>query len=93
MVTKTLRTKRTKTSKTSPAEALADLSLRDDVLLTTAAAAALLGLSPKSLRQMRSDRNGPAHLKLGVTQQARTLYRRSDLEAWVRTRVAVVKGS
>lgn len=77
----------------SAAEALADLSLADDPLLKTAAAAALLGLSQKTLRQLRCDRAGPRCFKLGTTQQARTVYRRSDLERWVREHAHVVGGA
>jgi predicted DNA-binding transcriptional regulator AlpA len=82
-----------KKPKVSPSEALADLSLADDPLLKTADAAALLGLSQKTLRQLRCDRAGPRCFKLGTTQQARTVYRRSDLERWVRDRAHVVCGS
>ena len=82
-----------KTPKPSPSEALADLSLANDPLLKTADAAALLGLSQKTLRQLRCDRAGPRCFKLGTTQQARTVYRRSDLERWVRERARVVGGA
>jgi len=88
---KTSRRRRRATAAT-PAAAVADLDLTTDSLLTTKQAAALLGLSPKSLRQMRCDSTGPRCLKLGTTKQARSLYRRSDLERWVRSRVAVVTG-
>ena len=82
-----------KTPKPLPSEALADLSLANDPLLKTADAAALLGLSQKTLRQLRCDRAGPRCFKLGTTQQARTVYRRSDLERWVRENAHVVGGS
>lgn len=82
-----------KTPKPSPSEALADLSLADDPLLKTADAAALLGLSQKTLRQLRCDKTGPRCFKLGTTKQARTVYRRSDLERWVRDRAHVVCGA
>ena len=91
---KTLPMKRTtKGSKASPTAALADIDLKDDVLLGTAAAAGLVGLSPKTLRQMRCERSGPRCLKLGTGKQARVTYRRSDLEAWVRSQVTSVQGS
>ena len=77
----------------SAAEALADLSLADDPLLGTAEAAAMLGLSQKTLREYRCDRRGPRCFKLGTAKQARTVYRRTDLEAWIRSRVAAVQGS
>jgi hypothetical protein len=66
-----------KQPKPSPSEALADLSLADDRLLKTADAAALLGLSQKTLRQLRCDRAGP----------------RSDLERWVREHAHAVGGA
>lgn len=85
--------RKTKSSKRTPAEALATLSLKDDALLPTAEAARLVGLTPKTLRQLRCDKTGPRCLKLGKTKQARTVYRRSDLEAWVRSCVVSVTGS
>jgi predicted DNA-binding transcriptional regulator AlpA len=66
----------------SAAEALADLSLADDPLLGTAEAAAMLGLSQKTLREYRRDGRGPRCFKLGTNKQARTVYRRSDVERW-----------
>lgn len=78
---------------TTPAALLADISLKDDCLLGTAQAAALVGLSPKSLRQFRCDKIGPRCLKMGVGQQARVVYRRSDLEKWVCSRVSAVRGA
>jgi predicted DNA-binding transcriptional regulator AlpA len=86
-------TMKTKTKTRVPAEALADISLKDDCLLGTAQAAALVALTPKTLRQLRCDKAGPRCLKLGTAKQSRTVYRRSDLEAWVRSRVVAVQGS
>ena len=85
--------RKTKSSKRTPAEALADLSLKDDALLGTAEAARLVGLSSKTLRVLRCEKTGPRCFKLGTTKQARTVYRRSDLEAWVRSCVVSVTGS
>jgi predicted DNA-binding transcriptional regulator AlpA len=84
---------RHKATPATPAAALADLDLRHDALLSTAQAAAVTGMAAKSLRQLRCDREGPRCFKLGTTKQARTVYRRSDLEAWIRSRVATVQGS
>jgi predicted DNA-binding transcriptional regulator AlpA len=84
---------RRKATPATPASALADLDLRHDALLSTAQAAAVVGLSPKTMRQMKCDHAGPRSYKLGTTKQARTVYRRSDLEAWIRSRVAAVQGS
>lgn len=83
---------RNKAKPVTPAAALAEFSLKDDVLLGTGEAATLVGLTPKTLRQLRCDKDGPRCFKLGATKQARTVYRRSDLEAWVRSRIAVVHG-
>jgi len=84
---------RAKASPVTPAAALENFSLTNDQLLSTTQAATLLGLSAKSLRCMRCERGGPRCLKLGTTKQSRTCYRRSDLEAWVRSRVVAVQGS
>jgi predicted DNA-binding transcriptional regulator AlpA len=84
---------RRKATPATPAAALADLDLRHDAFLPTAQAAVVVGLSAKSLRQMRCDRTGPRCFKLGTAKQARTVYRRTDLEAWIRSRVAAVQGS
>lgn len=59
------------------------VSLKGDRLLTTREAAEVLGLSPKTLRQLRCDRQGPRCLKAGTSKQARVRYPLSDLEAWV----------
>lgn len=83
----TLKGRRSKTKARTPAEALADLSLKDDALVATAEAAQLLGLAPKTLREWRSKRTGPAALSLGTGKRARVVYRRSVLEAWVRDNV------
>jgi hypothetical protein len=80
-------------AKTAPSAALADLNLDQDPLLPTAQAAVAVGLTPKTLRAMRADRTGPRCLKFGNTKQGRVAYRKSDLEAWVRSRVAAIHGS
>lgn len=75
-----------------PAAVLAEFSLRDDLLLSTADAAVRVGLSPKTLRQLRCDRGGPRCLKLGAGKRARVAYRLSDLERWVAESVTDVRG-
>jgi len=82
-----------KASPVTPAAALEGFSLLNDQLLTTSQAGSLIGLSAKSLRCMRCDRSGPRCLKLGAGKQARVVYRRSDLEKWVMSRVTAVQGS
>jgi hypothetical protein len=59
------------------------VNLEGDRLLTTRQAAEVVGLSPKTLRQLRCDRQGPRCLKAGSSKQARVKYPLSALEAWV----------
>jgi predicted DNA-binding transcriptional regulator AlpA len=59
------------------------VNLKDDRLLTTRQAAEVVGMSPKTLRQLRCDRQGPRCLKAGESKQARVRYPLSALEAWV----------
>jgi hypothetical protein len=84
--------RRSKTKTRTPAAALADISLKDDRLVGTTAAAQLLGLQPKTLREWRCKRTGPAALKLGSGRQGRVCYRLSTLEAWVKANVTSVTG-
>jgi hypothetical protein len=88
----TTKGRRSKTKTRTPAAALADISLKDDRLVGTTEAALLLGLQPKTLREWRCNRTGPAALKLGEGRQGRVLYRLSSLEAWVRANVTSVTG-
>ena len=92
-MTTTTKPKRAKQKETTPAAALAGFSLKDDQLLTTGEAATLVGLSQKSMRQMRCERTGPRCMKVGSSKQARIFYRRSDLEKWVVSRVVTIQGS
>lgn len=48
--------------------------------LTTAEAAAAIGVHPKTLRNWRSQGRGPTPTRLGKNQ---TLYRVSDIDAWL----------
>jgi len=59
------------------------VNLKGDRLLSTRQAAEVVGLSPKTLRQLRCDRQGPRCLKAGPSKQARVRYPLSALEAWV----------
>lgn len=88
MVSTKARTTKTRTTKRLPTVAVEDIDLRNDCLYSTKQAAALVGLTPKTLRQFRCDRCGPRCLKLGSGKQARVCYRRSDLERWIRERLA-----
>jgi len=79
--------------KASPPDAGIQLSLRnDDRMLSTTQAAALIGLSAKTLRQLRCDRQGPRCFKLGAAAQARVLYRQSDLESWLNANATAIGG-
>lgn len=46
-------------------------------------AAEYLGLQPQTLRLWRSQRRGPAYIKLGTGRFARVRYRVQDLDAWL----------
>lgn len=52
-------------------------------LLATKDAAAYLGISPKTMDNMRSRGKGPSFVKLGGTVR----YRRSDLLDWIEANV------
>lgn len=55
--------------------------------LTTAEAAAYLGLRPQTLRKWRTTGRGPRYVKVGPdSAQSRCLYRRDDLERWAESR-------
>ncbi len=58
------------------------------MLLTTAQAAQVLGLSPSRLRQMRNIGLGPAAVRLGRTMR----YRPSDVTAYQESRTSVTDG-
>jgi hypothetical protein len=90
--TRTTSVKTPRRSTRTPASALADLTLKDDQLLTTRQAAAVVGRTPKTLRELRCNRAGPRCLKMGTSKQARTYYRRSDLERWIVENSHVVGG-
>ena len=52
-------------------------------LLTTAEAAHVLRLSPRTLERFRVEGTGPSYLKAGPGKRARVLYRLDDLQAWL----------
>lgn len=68
----------------------ASVSLSDDVLLTTAEAARLVGLTSQTLRNLRCDRSGPPCMKLGGKRQSRTVYSRAALERWIQANAVVL---
>jgi predicted DNA-binding transcriptional regulator AlpA len=57
-------------------------------LLTTAEAAALLGIAPQSLRAWRHYGRGPRFVRFGGPR-GRAAYRPEDLRAWIEARTAV----
>ena len=67
----------------------AGMAADGDGYLSTTRAAALLGLSPSTLRRLRSKSEGPSYYRLG----RRVLYRRPDLDGWAeRRRVEIDPG-
>lgn len=64
----------------------------DDPLLPRVEAARLVGRAPATLRDWACRREGPPFLKCGSSRQARTLYRKSDLERWLSSCSRVVNG-
>jgi len=59
-----------------------DMNHADNEYLSTRRAAALLGLSPRTLDRYREGGRGPAYHRFG----ARIVYRRADLDAWAAKR-------
>ena len=51
--------------------------------MDTAAAAAMLGLSPRTLERMRVEGTGPEFRKLGPGIRSRVVYRPEDIRSWV----------
>ena len=58
-------------------------------VLTPRQAAKYLHLSHRTLETMRTRGGGPPYAKYGEGRSARVVYRRSDLEAWIASRVRV----
>ena len=56
-----------------------------DELLTCEEAARAIRLSVSTMERMRLDGSGPPFIKLGTGKRARVVYRRSDIEAWLRS--------
>ena len=59
------------------------VDLSADRLLTTAEAARAVGLTQKTLRELRCQRRGPRCLKAGDSKQSRVRYPLSGLQEWV----------
>lgn len=60
----------------------------DDPLLSVAEALKYLRLSSSTLARMRRDKIGPVYVKLGN----RVLYRKSELDAYINSNIAVTEG-
>lgn len=59
------------------------VDLSADRLLSTAEAARVVGLTQKTLRELRCQRRGPRCLKAGASKQSRVCYPLSGLQEWV----------
>jgi hypothetical protein len=55
----------------------------DEEWLTPPEAGKLLHLKPKTLQEYRVTGGGPDYFKAGPGRNARVLYKRSDLKAWL----------
>ncbi len=55
----------------------------ENQLMTTAEAAALLRLSPRTLERFRVEGTGPRFIKAGAGKRARVLYDPAELKAWL----------
>jgi predicted DNA-binding transcriptional regulator AlpA len=61
-----------------------EMTTNNPTALTAAEAARVLGLASSTLAKLRLTGNGPTYCKLG----RRVVYRRTDLEVWLESRVA-----
>lgn len=52
------------------------------ILLNTVQAAPLLGVSPGTLENWRTQGNGPKFIKTATGRRGKVLYDPSDIEAW-----------
>ena len=59
------------------------VDLSTDRLLSTAEAARVVGMTQKTLRELRCQRRGPRCLKAGDSKQSRVRYPLSGLQQWV----------
>ncbi len=61
--------------------------MSDDMrLLTSKEAADYLNLKPKTLAEWRLAKTGPPYVKLGDGRNARVMYVRAEIVAWLRER-------
>jgi excisionase family DNA binding protein len=60
------------------------MTISNPITLTAGQAAKVLGLAASTLAKLRLSGNGPAYYKLG----RRVVYRREDLEVWLKSRIA-----
>jgi len=57
-----------------------------DEALSSAQAAAMIGVRPTTLEIWRCKGKGPSFRKLGTAKQAPVIYARSEVEAWLNER-------
>jgi predicted DNA-binding transcriptional regulator AlpA len=50
--------------------------------------AAMIGISPDTLKTWRVQGKGPRYRKFGITRQAPVSYDRAEVEAWIKAREA-----
>lgn len=62
------------------------MSVHVDEALSSAQAAAMIGVRPNTLEVMRCKGKGPRFVKLGTAKQAGVVYRRSEVERWLSER-------
>lgn len=83
-IDKSRRTRRAAVSSgRSKRQAAVSVDLSADRLLSTAEAARVVGLTQKTLRELRCQRRGPRCLKAGDSKQSRVCYPLSGLQEWV----------
>ena len=68
------------------------MALEGGRLLSTRDLEALTGVPGQSWRRMRCDGVGPVFLKLGDGAKAKVVYRESDIEAWLSSRIRIPTG-
>lgn len=63
--------------------------MQDDELMTPHEAAARLKVHKETLEAWRAQRKGPKWIKLGESKRSPVRYRRSDIEAYLKTNTQI----
>lgn len=63
-----------------------NMALEERVLVSSTEAAQMLGISPRTLANWRVQGRGPAYVRLGKSRSP-ILYRVSDIDAWLESRL------